>query len=92
MMVIRAISWSRAPDTRFEDGLGLRASDESEATMNSYGDARKFPDEEGTKITCSWHIKLGPQAWRIHYVVRAPQRSVLIGYVGEHLRTVSDPT
>lgn len=74
---------------RFADALGVRCSEESNPTLQKYG--RKFTCPDGTVRDFSWHTKIGPLSWRIHFIHDSQRKRVLIGYVGGHLPTVSDP-
>lgn len=82
--------WSDGP---FDPGLlPSKASIESEATLSQYGQERTFrcPDDQDRLF--SWHVRLTPGAWRLYFFPQESNRQIIIGYVGPHLRTVSDPT
>lgn len=72
------------------------ASDESNQTMQQYGDKRRFRCPDGEYRTFSHHLKDLQDNWRIHIwadedgLFPAPnnKRSILVGYVGSHLVTV----
>ena len=68
------------------------ASPESPTTMNRFGDRRNFVCPDGQQRTFEWHLKGFPNAWRVHILADAREFRILIGYVGKHLSTASDPT
>lgn len=71
----------------------LNYSKESDVTLSHsrYGKLRKFKRHDGRKVKMSLHSKIGPQAWRVYFepVQNGTEISVLIGYVGKHLPSVS---
>ncbi len=82
--------WSAGPfDPRL---LPSKASIESEATIRQYSQERTFRCPDGEDRLFSWHVRLTPGAWRLYFVPREDNRQIIVGYVGPHLHTVSDPT
>jgi len=63
---------------------------ESEATINKYGDERTFVCPDGAPRVFSWHARITPSAWRMYFIPRPAEHSMIIGYIGKHLRTVTD--
>ena len=63
---------------------------ESEPTMQQYGDRRVFRSASGASETFRLHAMVGDR-YRIHLRIDRRDRSVEIGYVGEHLPTVKFP-
>ncbi|MBW4521021.1 MAG: hypothetical protein KME16_15120 [Scytolyngbya sp. HA4215-MV1] len=79
-----AVSWvTGAFDS---DNIACKATLESEATLNQYSQERTFACPDGQDRVFSWHVRLTPLAWRIHFY---PSQSgkIIIGYIGHHLRT-----
>lgn len=75
------------------DGRQLsHASLESEQTLNMFGQMRMFVCPDGEKRLFEWHLKGFPNAWRIHFYPDEENRLILIGYIGKHLPTATDPT
>jgi hypothetical protein len=72
--------------------LPSKVSPESEATLNQYGRERTFTCPDGVNRVFSWHVRLTPLAWRIHFFPDPAARQIIIGYVGPHLPTVNNPT
>lgn len=63
---------------------------ESEPTMQQYGDRRVFRSASGAIETFRLHAMVGGRR-RIHLRIDRRDRSVEIGYIGEHLPTVTFP-
>jgi hypothetical protein len=72
--------------------LPSKASPESEPTLRQFGRERTFQCPDGQNRTFSWHVRLTPGAWRIHFFPGPKIGGIIIGYIGPHLPTVHDPT
>jgi len=70
------------------DRLPTKATPESQPTLDRYGRERTFRCPDGEERTFSWHVRLTPNVWRIHFHPRPGVGQMIIGYVGPHLRTV----
>lgn len=68
------------------DQIACKATPESEATLNQYAQERTFTCPDGQDRIFSWHVRLTPLAWRIHFYPSKPGQ-VIVGYVGFHLST-----
>ncbi|MEB3359487.1 MAG: hypothetical protein VKK04_22370 [Synechococcales bacterium] len=66
--------------------LTARATTESRATLNMYGQERTFACSDGQSRVFSWHVRLTPMAWRIHFYPIQPGE-IIVGYIGCHLPT-----
>lgn len=64
-----------------------KVNPESEATMQQYGNERQFRSASGEKKSFPLHVMLG-NAYRIHLRIDKQNKSLEIGYIGEHLPTV----
>ena len=71
--------------------LPFKVTTESTATLEAYGDDRKFRCPDGEDRIFSWHARLTPHARRLHFFPSADTRQIIIGYIGPHLGTVNDP-
>ena len=60
---------------------------DSQTTMDQYGEERKFTCSDGIERTFCWHINL-PGEWRLYYEPNDENRTLFIGYIGKHLKTV----
>ncbi len=67
-----------------------KISPESTATLGRFGAERTFACPHGQSRTFSWHARFTPGAGRIYFHWELKGK-LLIGHVGEHLPTVSDP-
>jgi hypothetical protein len=61
------------------------ASGESLSTLNMYREERTFKCPDGQYRVFEWHLKKGDT--RIHFFDFPSTRRILIGYIGNHLRT-----
>ena len=90
-LAFQALDWKHGP---FEAGYPYHCSEESKVTLQQekFSKLRTFRCADGINRLFSWHSKIhGEPPWRIHFIPDAKPRRVLIGYVGPHLRTDSDP-
>jgi hypothetical protein len=60
---------------------------ETKITLQQYGAMRTFMCPDGITRTFSWHLRLTPQEWRIHFDPIPQTRQIVIGYIGQHLPT-----
>jgi hypothetical protein len=60
------------------------ASGESLSTLNRYSEERTFECPDGEKRVFQWHLKKGDT--RIHFFEFPATKTILVGYVGNHLR------
>ena len=65
-----------------------RVNPESEATMQRYGNEREFRSVSGEKRSFRLHAMVG-NGHRIHFRIDKQNKSLEIGYIGEHLPTVT---
>jgi len=72
------------------DNLRTKATPESQATLQEFGNERTFLCPDGQERIFSWHVRLTPGAWRIQFFPEVGK--IIIGYIGPHLPTVSYPT
>lgn len=80
-------SWREGP---FDiNGVATKITPESRATLDAYGAERTFMCPDGRNHTFSLHARLTPGAWRLFLSPQAGERRIVIGYVGQKLRTVS---
>lgn len=78
--------WSKGP--LIVKNLPGLATPESQATLERFAAERMFRCPDGETRIFSWHVKLTPGAWRIHFFPIENIRKIIIGYIGPHLPTV----
>lgn len=66
--------------------MPLKGSVESDATLQMYSREHTFRCPDGIERVFSLHVRIN-QDWRLHYYPLAGQSKLIIGYIGEHLRT-----
>jgi hypothetical protein len=75
-----------------KDKLSFPASRESPSTIQQYAGQRTFRCPDGEERLFEWHMKINMQYWRIHFYPLPEKKMIIIGYVGKHLDTSSNPT
>ena len=65
--------------------LGCDSSPESPGTLSQFARERTCMCPDGVSRTFSWHIKTC--GWRIYFAPDAMPETILIGYIGKHLKT-----
>lgn len=68
-----------------------KVSPESQSTLQRYWKERTFICPDGIERLFSWHVRLTPGAWRIHFLPDVGPGRIIIGYIGHKLPTVSYP-
>lgn len=76
----------RASESATPDSGSLVFRDESDLTMQNYGDLRRFRSGSGQMATYKTHIWIDTGN-RLHFIVDTAQRGIEIGYLGPHLKT-----
>jgi hypothetical protein len=66
----------------------VRASGESQTTLQMYSGERTFLCPDGVSRVFQWHLKRD-DATRIHFFDFPERRRILIGYIGPHLPIAS---
>lgn len=74
------------------NAIPSKVSPESESTLREYGNERSFYCPDGVIRLFSWHARLTPGAWRLHFFPDPSRRIIIIGYIGPKLPTVLAPT
>lgn len=69
------------------DKIISKATPESAVTLEMYGADHTFRDHEGVSRIFSWHVRLTPGAWRLHFDPLPDERKLIVGYIGVKLST-----
>jgi len=67
---------------------GLNVSTESRGTMDKYENERRFRLPDGHREIFKMHIKTGEL--RFHFFPDEKEHKIYVGYIGPHLRTISN--
>lgn len=65
-----------------------KVTPDSGATLEQYGEERKFIFPDGRREIFSWHSRVTPAEWRIFFFPDFSSRKIIIGHIGPKLRTV----
>jgi hypothetical protein len=68
--------------------IPCKVTPESPETLARYGQKRTFRCPDGRDVVFNWHVRLTPEAWRIHFDPMEGEKLLIIGYIGPHLPTV----
>lgn len=84
-------TWRTGPFS--PDKLPCKTTTDSQTTLQRYGPERTFFCPDGEQRIFSWHVRLPSLAWRMYFIPQEPVSetktgTMLVGYVGKHLRTV----
>jgi hypothetical protein len=74
------------------DQMPSKTTPESPATLKIYGAQRTFQCPDGIRRTFSYHGRFTPGAGRIHFYPILESNKIIVGYIGNKLQTVNDPT
>jgi hypothetical protein len=69
-----------------------RATPDSESTLRAFPEPRTIRCPDGISRIFTWHVRATPGKWRIYFHPVEVERTMLIGYIGPKLPTVSHPT
>jgi len=72
--------------------LASKTTPESAPTLARYAAERTFRCPDGAYRVFSWHVRLTPHNWRIHFHPDPPNRRLIVGYIGPKLPTIEYPT
>ncbi len=74
------------------DLMPSKTTPESQATLKIYSAQRTFQCPDGIPRIFSYHGRFTPGAGRIHFYPLPASKQIIIGYIGDKLQTVNDPT
>ena len=64
-----------------QQGITNYVGGETAATIQQYGSARRFPDDNGSEVEMPCHLKVG-RKWRVHVKWSDEESCWLVGYYG----------
>lgn len=64
------------------DNLPSKVSPESESRLKQFRDQLNTQCLDGKKRIFSWHIRMTPGAWRLHFCTELGPGKIIIGYIG----------
>ena len=75
-------SWYEGPFD--QNQIASKVTNESEATMDMFGNERTFLCHDGKQRTFRWHLRFTPRAGRLYFYPLSDERKLIIGYIGVH--------
>lgn len=82
-------NWLGGPFSAQE--IAGKITGESNATLTTYTKEHTFLCPDGIARLFSWHCRITPEPWRIYFYPLEEEKSIIIGYIGQHLPTVKFP-
>ncbi|MDF5721696.1 MAG: hypothetical protein PUP91_14700 [Rhizonema sp. PD37] len=76
-------SWTTGSFNR--DNLKSKASPESDSRLNQFRQKLTFKCPDGRERIFSWHVRITPGAWRLHFSVESGPGTIIIGYIGSKI-------
>lgn len=76
----------RVSGTAMPEPGNLAFRNESELTMQNYGDLRRYRSASGQMATYETHVWIDTGN-RLHFIIDAAHRGIEVGYLGPHLKT-----
>lgn len=68
------------------DHLPSKVSPESESRLNQFRKQLNIQCLDGTNRIFSWHVRLTPGAWRLHFCTELGPGKIIIGYIGPKIQ------
>jgi len=72
-----------------QEQMVSKVTNESEVTMEMFGDERTFQCHDGVQRMFRWHLRFTPRAGRLYFYPLPEERKLIIGYIGSHLHTAN---
>ncbi len=67
------------------DSLPCKASPESDSRLKQLKKELTFKCPDGNERVFSWHVRMTPGAWRLHFSVELGPGKIIIGYIGSKI-------
>ncbi|MFB2835868.1 hypothetical protein [Floridanema evergladense] len=69
-----------------KDSLPCKVSPESDTRLQQFEQKLTFRCPDGERRIFSWHVRMTPGAWRLHFSVESGPRKIIIGYIGPKIQ------
>ena len=67
------------------DLIPSKATPESETREKKHQNELTFTCSDGIDRLFTWHLRITPGAWRLHFYPLMKKRKIIIGYIGEKI-------
>ncbi len=68
------------------DSFPSKATPESESRLRQFRQELTFKCPDGEKRIFSWHVRMTPRAWRLHFFAELEPGKIIIGYIGPKIQ------
>jgi hypothetical protein len=68
------------------DNLPSKVSPESESRLKEFREQLNIQCLDGKKRIFSWHVRMTPGAWRLHFCTESGPGKIIIGYIGPKIK------
>jgi hypothetical protein len=66
--------------------LPCKVSPESDSRLKQFRQELTFECPDGKKLIFSWHVRMTPGAWRLHFSTELGPGKIIIGYIGSKIQ------
>lgn len=77
------LTWTTGPFNK--DALPSKVTPESESRLQQFADRFNIRCPDGENRLFSWHLRMTPGPWRLHFVELGPGR-IIVGYIGRKIQ------
>lgn len=75
-----------ATGTFNKDVLGSKATPESDTRLRDFAEQFNIRCPDGESRLFSWHLRMTPGAWRLHFSVELGPGRIIVGYIGRKIQ------
>lgn len=75
-----------ATGTFNKDALGSKATPESDSRLRDFADRFNIRCPDGEYRLFSWHLRMTPGPWRLHFSVELGPGRIIVGYIGRKIQ------
>jgi hypothetical protein len=69
-----------------KDALGSKATPESDSRLRDFPEQLNIRCPDGQSRLFSWHVRMTPGAWRLHFSVDLGPGRIIVGYIGRKIQ------
>lgn len=76
-------SWTGGPFNK--NALGSKATPENESRLRDFAEQLNIRCPDGQSRLFSWHLRMTPGPWRLHFSEDLGPGRIIVGYIGHHI-------